>query len=69
MLVLLFKTIILATKSINKGLTNSIGWNLGRNIRSIHLLDPFTSTPYKGTKKRPTLLSKYYKSKGGMVKK
>ena len=37
-------------KTIKKGFTISIGWNLGRNIRSIHLLDPFTSTPIKGTK-------------------
>jgi|18_taG_2_1085343.scaffolds.fasta_scaffold226618_2 hypothetical protein len=41
----------------------------------IKLVKPKKSGPglsdyyYKGTKKRPTLLSKYYKSKGGMVKK
>ena len=34
---------------IRKGLTNSIGWNLGKKFRSIHLLDPFTSIPIKGT--------------------
>ena len=37
------------TKIIRKGLTNSIGWNLGKKIKSIHLFDPFTSTPIKGT--------------------
>ena len=36
-------------KIIRKGFTNSIGWNLGRNWRSIHLLDPLTSTPINGT--------------------
>ena len=35
---------------IKKGLTISIGWNLGRKGKSIHLLDPLTSTPIKGTK-------------------
>jgi len=36
-------------KTIKKGLTNSIGWNLGIKYKSIHLLDPLTSTPIKGT--------------------
>ena len=35
---------------IKKGFTNSIGWNLGKKFRSIHLLDPLTSTPMNGTK-------------------
>ena len=35
--------------TIKKGLTNSIGWNLGNKYKSIHLLDPLTSTPIKGT--------------------
>ena len=47
-LVLSFKIIILATKIINNGFTNSTGWNLGRNGKSIHLFDPFTSMPNKG---------------------
>ena len=34
---------------MNKGLTNSIGWNLGKKIGSIHLLEPLTSTPTNGT--------------------
>ena len=34
---------------MNKGLTNSIGWNLGKKIGSIHLWEPLTSTPTKGT--------------------
>ena len=32
------------------GLTTSIGWNLGRKKRLIHLLEPFTSAPKIGTK-------------------
>ena len=35
---------------IKKGLTSSMGWNLGNKYKSIHLLDPLTSTPIKGTK-------------------
>ena len=34
---------------IKNGLTNSIGWNLGKKYKSIHLLDPFTSMPIRGT--------------------
>ena len=34
---------------IKKGLTISTGWNLGKNIKSSHLFDPFTSIPSKGT--------------------
>ena len=41
---------IVARKIIKKGFNNSIGWNLGKINRSIHLFDPFTSTPIKGTK-------------------
>ena len=37
-----------------KGLTNSIGWNLGSRYRSIHLLDPLTSTPIRGTSIKST---------------
>ena len=37
-------------KIIKKGLTNSIGWNLGKKLKSIHLLEPFTSIPINGTK-------------------
>ena len=32
-----------------KGFNNSIGWNLGKKLRSIHLFDPLTSTPISGT--------------------
>ena len=38
--------------TIRNGLTNSIGWNLGKKYKSIHLFDPLTSIPIKGTKKR-----------------
>ena len=34
---------------IKKGLTNSIGWNLGKIYKSIHLCALFTSTPTIGT--------------------
>ena len=33
-----------------KGLTNSIGCNLGKKNKSNHLFDPLTSTPIIGTK-------------------
>ena len=36
--------------TIKKGFKSSIGWNLGKKGMSIHLFDPFTSTPKKGTK-------------------
>ena len=35
---------------IKDGFINSTGCNLGRIIKSIHLVDPFTSIPIKGTK-------------------
>ena len=37
-------------KIIKNGLTNSIGWNLGKIYKSIHLWALFTSTPIIGTK-------------------
>ena len=45
---------IILINIIKKGLTNSIGWNRGKKLRSIHLLEPFTSTPIKGTKIKKT---------------
>ena len=36
--------------TIKKGFKSSIGWNLGKKGTSIHLFDPFTSTPKKGTR-------------------
>ena len=35
-----------------KGFNNSMGWNLGKKNRSIHLFDPLTSTPTMGTKSK-----------------
>ena len=35
---------------IKKGFINSTGCNLGKKFKSSHLVDPFTSTPIKGTK-------------------
>ena len=37
-------------KIIKNGLTNSIGWNLGRKYKSIQRCALFTSTPIIGTK-------------------
>ena len=36
--------------TIKKGLISSMGWNLGKKPKSIHLFDPFTSIPINGTK-------------------
>ena len=38
--------------TIKKGFTISIGWNLGKKNKSIHLLDPLTSMPIIGTKNK-----------------
>ena len=43
---------IVARITIKNGFKISIGWNLGKKNKSIHLFDPFTSTPIIGTKKR-----------------
>ncbi len=40
----------LDTVIIKKGFIISIGWNLGKKPKSIHLFDPFTSIPINGTK-------------------
>ena len=37
---------------IKKGFKTSMGWNLGKKNKSIHLFEPFTSIPIIGTKKR-----------------
>ena len=41
---------MVAKKTIKKGFRTSIGWNLGKKTRSIHLLEPLTSIPMIGTK-------------------
>ncbi len=41
---------IVAKIIIKNGFKTSIGWNLGKKNRSIHLFEPLTSTPIKGTK-------------------
>ena len=41
--------IIKANIIIKKGFTNSTGCNLGKKIKSNHLVDPFTSIPMNGT--------------------
>jgi hypothetical protein len=42
--------IIKANMTIKKGFTNSTGCNLGKKIKSSHLVDPLTSTPIIGTR-------------------
>ena len=49
MLILLLQR-ILARTIIKNGFKTSIGWNLGKKNKSIHLFEPFTSTPIIGTK-------------------
>ena len=39
-------------KTIKNGFTNSIGWNLGKKYKSIHLWALFTSMPIIGTRNR-----------------
>ena len=51
MFILLLLSIV-ANIIIKKGFKTSIGWNLGKKKKSIHLFDPFTSTPIIGTKIR-----------------
>ena len=48
---------------MNNGLTNSIGWNLGKREKSINLFEPLTSTPNTGTKARIKIEIKNKKSK------
>ena len=43
---------IIAIITIKKGFTISMGWNLGKKNKSIHLLDPLTSMPIIGTKNK-----------------
>ena len=43
---------IVAKIIIKKGFSASMGWNLGKKNKSIHLLDPLTSTPINGTKNK-----------------
>jgi len=41
---------IVAKITIRNGFNTSIGWNLGKKNKSIHLFEPFISTPIIGTK-------------------
>ena len=41
---------IVASATIKNGFNTSIGWNLGKKNKSIHLFEPFTSIPMNGTK-------------------
>ena len=43
----------MVAKIITKnGFRTSMGWNLGKKNKSIHLLEPLTSTPTNGTKNK-----------------
>ena len=45
----------IVAKIITKnGFRTSMGWNLGKKNKSIHLLDPLTSMPMNGTKNKET---------------
>ena len=43
---------IVAKIIIKNGFRTSMGWNLGKINKSIHLLDPLTSTPTNGTRNK-----------------
>ena len=43
---------IVAKIIIKNGFKTSMGWNLGKKNKSIHLLEPLTSTPINGTKNK-----------------
>ena len=43
---------IVAKIIIKNGFKTSIGWNLGKKNKSIHLLEPLTSIPINGTKNK-----------------
>ena len=43
---------IIAKIITKNGFRTSMGWNLGKKNKSIHLLEPLTSTPTNGTKNK-----------------
>ena len=43
---------IVAKIIIKNGFTTSMGWNRGKRNKSIHRLEPLTSTPINGTKNK-----------------
>ena len=43
---------IVAKMITKNGFRTSMGWNLGKKNKSIHLLEPLTSTPTNGTKNK-----------------
>ncbi len=45
---------IVAKTIIKNGFSTPMGWNLGKKNKSIHLLEPLTSTPMNGTKNKET---------------
>ena len=67
MLLLLLDERIFATIRIKKGLTISIGWNLGKNKNSTHLFDPLISEPKKGTSNNKMKVKKKYMEKNFLL--
>ena len=51
---------IVAKIIIKNGFRTSMGWNLGKKNKSIHLLDPLTSIPTNGTKNKEISEMKKY---------
>ena len=43
---------IVANITIKNGFNTSMGWNLGKKNKSIHLFEPFTSIPIIGIKNK-----------------
>ena len=52
---------------MNKGLTNSTGWNNGKIRKSNHLFEPLISTPSTGTKARIKTQIKNKKGKNFII--
>ena len=57
---------IILIKTIKNGLTNSIGWNLGKKLKSIQRWALLTSIPIKGTKNK--VISESIKKIGEILK-
>ena len=49
---------MVAKITTKNGFKTSIGWNLGKKNKSIHLFDPLTSMPIMGTKSKATKVIK-----------
>ena len=49
---ILLKLKIKPKETTKNGFNNSMGWNLGKKNKSIHLFDPLISVPIKGTRNK-----------------